>query len=96
MRYSLYYDLIDDEWYVTPEGIAPGSDGVPLREFYIEERKKSGLSVGMLEVRAGLTHGVLTYIEEPPAHVKKAKSAGLRSILIALRELGIGFWLIHE
>lgn len=58
-----------------------------LREFYIDLRKKSGLTIGRLQTETGLNHPILHNIEKT-VYKNGRPANSLRAILIALEYLG--------
>ena len=69
---KLNFDLIRNEFMVGD---------TPLRDFYIEARKKAHLTIPQVETRSGLQHPTLYQIEA-------GKYKGVKALLVALETIG--------
>lgn len=74
---NLRYDIFADDFFVGDQ---------TLREFYVEARKKAGVSTATLERLAGVMRPTFYNLEY--TNKKGYRSNSVRAMLIALEELG--------
>lgn len=65
--------------------ILEGPDRIPVRDFYIRERKISGKAISAVERQAGLNHPALSNVE---SKASKKPSNSLVAILAGIEALG--------